>query len=449
MPGRTQPEQRRTGHDTPPASGGQNRLGNWGCATVALALLMSAALLIACRNNLSQQATPTRIASTIAGTTAAPALLQTLQPSARAAYTPSTAPLGARASTRTPAVTRMPTGTPAPSRTAIVAPSPTLTGSPHPTRALTSARVVEIIDGDTIGVAIDGQTYRVRYIGIDTPEIVHPGLPVEPYGPEAAEANRRLVEGQELTLERDVSDTDMYGRLLRYVYVGDRMVNGELVRLGLARANSYPPDVLYQDRLDALESEAFAAGLGIWSITPTPPSPPSERAPSSGIFIGAVEKSGKPESVVLANGALVPIDLSGWTLVSVRGNQRYRSRTEPLLQPDSRITVYSGPGADVAGGLFWTTEHVWNNSEFDPAELYDDAGHLWIAGKGERRWHSLIPFSTRISKTMRCRCRSPNAPCVPRSGTLSDPTPSGAGTSSRCPWCPRCAHLVQRTPSRR
>ena len=122
-----------------------------------------------------------------------------------------------------------------------------------------AARVTQVVDGDTI--VIEGG-YRVRYIGIDTPEI-HPGL--EAYGGEALEANRKLVEGKEVRLERDVSETDKYGRLLRYVYVNDIFVNAELVKKGLAYAKAYPPDTKHQDYLDKLEQEARQAGRGIWA----------------------------------------------------------------------------------------------------------------------------------------------------------------------------------------
>jgi len=119
--------------------------------------------------------------------------------------------------------------------------------------------VTRVIDGDTI--VIEGD-YRVRYIGIDTPEI-HPEL--EDYGMEAWQANRELVEGKEVRLERDVSETDKYGRLLRYVYVDECMVNAELVKQGLAQAKAYPPDTKYQVYLEELESEAKHAGRGVWA----------------------------------------------------------------------------------------------------------------------------------------------------------------------------------------
>jgi len=120
------------------------------------------------------------------------------------------------------------------------------------------ARVVRVIDGDTIEIA--GGTH-VRYIGMDTPES-YPE--VEFYGPEAKAKNIELVEGKVVTLVKDVSETDKYGRLLRYVYVDGVFVNGELVRLGYARAVAYPPDTKYELLLSQLEKEAKAAKLGIW-----------------------------------------------------------------------------------------------------------------------------------------------------------------------------------------
>ena len=123
----------------------------------------------------------------------------------------------------------------------------------------TTARVIEVIDGDTI--IVEGG-YRVRYIGIDTPEI-HPE--VEAFGLEAWQANRELVEGKIVYLERDVSEVDKYGRLLRYVYVDDIFVNAELVKQGLAYAQAYPPDTKHQDYLEKLEQEARQAGRGMWA----------------------------------------------------------------------------------------------------------------------------------------------------------------------------------------
>jgi micrococcal nuclease len=149
---------------------------------------------------------------------------------------------------------------------------PTHTPLPPPTPVgeRTEARVIRVVDGDTINVLIDGQEFTVRYIGIDAPETKHPREPVQWMGPEATQANRKLVEGKTVWLEKDISETDRYDRLLRYVYVGDGsnntvFVNHELVRLGLAEAKAYPPDTKYHDLLTAAQGEATDAGRGLWA----------------------------------------------------------------------------------------------------------------------------------------------------------------------------------------
>jgi endonuclease YncB( thermonuclease family) len=140
----------------------------------------------------------------------------------------------------------------------------TADGQPIPQGQTTQAQVTRVIDGDTIEVSIGGALYRVRYIGIDTPETVAPDRPVGCYGPEASAANKALVEGKTVTLEKDVSDVDQYGRLLRYVYVGSTFVNAELVRQGYAHAYTYPPDVKHTPYLLGLQQEARDAHRGLW-----------------------------------------------------------------------------------------------------------------------------------------------------------------------------------------
>lgn len=139
-----------------------------------------------------------------------------------------------------------------------------------PSYECVNAQVVQVVDGDTIKVELDGTIYTLRYIGIDAPETVHPSQPVEWMGPEASAANEALVGNQVVCLERDVSETDHYGRLLRYVYVEDTFVNAEMVRLGYALVSTYPPDVRYQDLFLEMQQEARDAGRGLWGPTPTP-----------------------------------------------------------------------------------------------------------------------------------------------------------------------------------
>ena len=126
------------------------------------------------------------------------------------------------------------------------------------------AVVSRVIDGDTIDFTIGGETRRVRLLLVDTPE-VHGGE--ECYGPEAsAYVSSLLPEGSEVRLERDVTDVDFFGRLLRYVYLADgRMLNELLVEGGYATVYPFGSDVLHEQRLRDAEDRAREAGAGLWT----------------------------------------------------------------------------------------------------------------------------------------------------------------------------------------
>ena len=141
-------------------------------------------------------------------------------------------------------------------------------GRDEPSRAtLGRAQVLRVVDGDTIRVRLDGRTERVRYIGIDTPESVKPGTPVQCFGKAASAYNHRLVEGQPVRLRFDAERRDRYGRLLAYVYrASDGLTVGvELVRRGFARTLTIPPNVRFAERFAALAARARQAGRGLWS----------------------------------------------------------------------------------------------------------------------------------------------------------------------------------------
>ena len=134
------------------------------------------------------------------------------------------------------------------------------------TGSASTARVVRVVDGDTIKVAIDGRTDRVRYIGVDTPETVKPGTPVQCFGHQASARNAALVAGQEVRLVPDREARDRYGRLLAYVYrtSDDLFVNAALVRDGYARTLTIPPNERYAARFRQLQAEARAGRRGLW-----------------------------------------------------------------------------------------------------------------------------------------------------------------------------------------
>jgi micrococcal nuclease len=124
--------------------------------------------------------------------------------------------------------------------------------------------VTRVVDGDTVEVQLGGREEDVRYIGVDTPETVKPDEPVQCFGPEASDFNHQLVEQQRVRLVFGVERRDVYGRLLAYVYLGDRFVNAELVRRGLARTLTIPPNDRYASRFKRLQMAAARAGRGLW-----------------------------------------------------------------------------------------------------------------------------------------------------------------------------------------
>lgn len=141
-----------------------------------------------------------------------------------------------------------------------------------------TATVVNVVDGDTIDVEITDRTegraageadvgveYRVRLIGIDTPESVKPGTPVECFGEEASAAAKALLDGEEVRLVKDVEETDRYDRLLRYVYLEAEMANARLVANGYANAYTYPPNIRWSEMFLQLEREAREDDRGLWS----------------------------------------------------------------------------------------------------------------------------------------------------------------------------------------
>ena len=126
------------------------------------------------------------------------------------------------------------------------------------------ATVTRVVDGDTIHVALDGGDVTIRLIGIDTPETVAPGQPIECYGPQSSRFTTSELSGRRIALEFDRQLIDPFDRTLAYVWLGDELFNETLVRQGFAEAKSYPPNTRYQAELDAAEGRARSAGSGIW-----------------------------------------------------------------------------------------------------------------------------------------------------------------------------------------
>jgi micrococcal nuclease len=130
------------------------------------------------------------------------------------------------------------------------------------------AQVVRVIDGDTIEARIGDAIEDVRLIGVDTPETVKPGTPVECFGERASHFTKRLLEGRRVRLVFGVERHDAYGRLLAYVHMGHRFVEAMLARRGLARTLTIPPNDRYAPLFHRLARRAALAGRGLWSACP-------------------------------------------------------------------------------------------------------------------------------------------------------------------------------------
>lgn len=126
--------------------------------------------------------------------------------------------------------------------------------------------ITEVVDGDTYKIHYEGKEQKIRLIGVDTPESVHPDKTKNTnYGKQASDYVKQLIENQYISLEFDVSKTDKYGRLLAYVYLENgQMLNEKLVKEGYAQVATYPPNVKYVDNFKILQEEARKNKVGFW-----------------------------------------------------------------------------------------------------------------------------------------------------------------------------------------
>jgi endonuclease YncB( thermonuclease family) len=249
---------------------------------------------------------------------------------------------------------------------------------------LEQGKVVDVIDGDTIDVEIEGEIYRVRYIGINAPERD------QPFYEEATAANAEWVMDQTVHLERDVSEEDRFGRLLRYVYVDDVMVNEELIRRGLAALIVIPPDVHFADRFRRLEDEARRANLGMWqeedrSAVPSPTAMPSRASPSPRVaasttveittifYDGLVPTVEGDEYAEITNVGESAMNLAGWVLSAGDPDQVF-TFPDYLLAPGERCRVYTNElHAEWCGWSFESEQAVWSNGG-ECGTLFNPAG---------------------------------------------------------------------------
>ena len=231
---------------------------------------------------------------------------------------------------------------------------------PTPAGTGEGARVAFVVDGDTVELA-DGR--RVRYIGINTPEVD------QPYAAEATAFNESLVAGREVRLETDAQESDPYGRILAYVWAGDTFVNLELVRQGYAVATTVPPNVRYADAFVRAEREAREAARGLWA----PADVPVRITALNYDAPGADHVAPNGEWVELTNEGDAPVDLRGYT---VRDAGPHVYTFGPfVLAAGATVRLHSGRGADTATEVYWglVDDAVWNN-DGDTAYVRDASG---------------------------------------------------------------------------
>ncbi len=261
-------------------------------------------------------------------------------------------------------------GCTAPTPSPMPTPTPAPTPSPTPKMQIT---VTKVIDGDTIEVNIAGITYKVRYIGIDTPELDDTRAEYCALAQEATRYNRQLVAGKTVRLEKDVSETDRYGRLLRYVYVDDIFVNAELVRQGLAWAKTYEPDTKYQDTLEKAEAEAKQNKIGLWDTSKPLPIVVQNVQITYIFYDGLVPNIESDEYVEITNLGDQPQDLTGCVLGDISDGYPWFTFPSYILAPGKSTRVYTNEYHPEWGGFsFEYSRPIWNNTEPDVAVLYDN-----------------------------------------------------------------------------
>ncbi|MEA2015930.1 MAG: thermonuclease family protein [Actinomycetota bacterium] len=221
--------------------------------------------------------------------------------------------------------------------------------------------VREVIDGDTI---ILSNNSRVRLIGINTPER---GMY---FFEEARDALKVMVLEREVIMEKDISEMDKYGRLLRYVYADGMFVNLEMVRKGFANCYTYPPDVKYSEEFVEAERNARADNMGLWESSKTGNITISLNYDAE----GNDNKNLSDEYVVIENNGDESIDIYGWSVkdsgTAIYKFGRYR------MEPHVPVYLFTGSGEDGGGLFYWNrTGPVWNN-DHDTLYLRDKEGKL-------------------------------------------------------------------------
>jgi micrococcal nuclease len=246
--------------------------------------------------------------------------------------------------------------------------------------------VSEVIDGDTFSVS-GGEI--VRMMGINTPEVD------QYFYEEAKEVLSLMIDKTGVFLERDISDTDKYGRLLRYVFAGELFVNLEMVKRGFANVFTVPPDAKYTYELLRAERYARENNLGLWEIsagyigenikeeqenkTGSSAGQPGTELKTISVELnwdapGNDTENLNGEYAVIKNESVYDVDIGGWT-VKDSATKIYEFK-HYILKSSQKIFLFSGIGTDSGGRFYWNNNQpVWNN-DHDTFYLRDSTGLL-------------------------------------------------------------------------
>lgn len=234
-----------------------------------------------------------------------------------------------------------------------------------------SVKVIRVLDGDTIEIE-SGE--RVRYLGINAPESG------QPFSTESTRENERLVAGRIVNLEFDVQTQDRYGRLLAHIWVGNMLVNKEIVKNGYAVSETIQPNVKYQDLILEAQQEARENCRGLWAGLC------SQSSESSCVKIininadapGNDNSNKNGEWIEIKNTCSQAISMKGWLLKDSSASNKYEF-SDFILEGSKSVIIYSGCGTNTQDKLYWQCPEgkyaVWNNTG-DHAFLYDASGNL-------------------------------------------------------------------------
>ncbi|MCX8031934.1 MAG: thermonuclease family protein [Thermoleophilia bacterium] len=228
-----------------------------------------------------------------------------------------------------------------------------------------TGRVLEVVDGDTLVVAVKGVgNEKVRLIGIDAPERD------ERFYTESKRELARLVSGKTVGLETDVEERDRYGRLLAYVWLGDVLVNAELVRSGVVTLYTIPPNVRYVELLEAAQEEAQAAGRGMWGA---PGDSPVKIITVNYDAPGNDNYNLNEEYVVFE--VVVAGTLVGYSVEDESG--KHYQFPDFMFQKGDIFKLHSGSGTDTHTDLYWgaSGSAIWNNGG-DTVKVLDPEGRI-------------------------------------------------------------------------